>query len=786
MFSSQSSGQTPVLGRMGLDQLKALFDRSMQPGGDTQFDPYALLSAIRSKTEAIKMAKAQQDMAAMQQNAQAQGIGSLAQQVRREADMVQPPVAQLAQGGIVAFKDGERVVDPAVQAQRDEIAAKIRAQEYKTPEIARDNLRQLDVEIRNSQGDRRAILMTERRLAARALNILESGGLANLARRGAEAVIPSANAAPVTTPTTNAAPAAAAPDAARIKQLSDELQSLRQQLAAANKSGDVNSVNLYVGKVRAAEAALSSAQRAAARSRALGAQRPLLTENTPAPPGTLGNILPDAATFAPSTPASAQGSLPLQSTSTAAVSNDAQTYSLAELQQKLEEARQNHQAAVQLVRMFSYPAQQSDAAGYRQAQEKVTQTQAALDAAMTAFLQGQSAMSIPRAGARMPDAVSRQFMAETQPRSAEAAAAAAAAADARYPEPRRVREAAAGPTATSPAAAATSPAASTTAAAAGPAAGPTAQARPQKSAIETLIDQIAARETSRGTELQNRLSALRTRQGVPEEILSGQAGIERLMAEQIANEQRMRDERMAEARRMYEARQGELKPDIARILRSISSKPGELFTSLGDETTREEQRVRTGKEEARKELTAAQRESEEAGRNILKMRVLEAQRVQAIREKRYDDANRIEDQIAELRDKIAGQDIDALKTQADIRLRQAQIDKPSDLQEKINLAVQNPALFNRLFPTPDQKTTALEVLKQMSTNYASMIKETIDPKGKEALTGELDRVNRMLAQIIGIKPILRAVNPTTKQEIISEDDGKTWKDARTGQPIESK
>ena len=786
MFSSQSSGQTPVLGRMGLDQLKALFDRSMQPGGDTQFDPYALLSAIRSKTEAIKMAKAQQDMAAMQQNAQAQGIGSLAQQVRREADMVQPPVAQLAQGGIVAFKDGERVVDPAVQAQRDEIAAKIRAQEYKTPEIARDNLRQLDVEIRNSQGDRRAILMTERRLAARALNILESGGLANLARRGAEAVIPSANAAPVTTPATNAAPAAAAPDAARIKQLSDELQSLRQQLAAANKSGDVNSVNLYVGKVRAAEAALSSAQRAAARSRALGAQRPLLTENTPAPPGTLGNILPDAATFAPSTPASAQGSLPLQSTSTAAVSNDAQTYSLAELQQKLEEARQNHQAAVQLVRMFSYPAQQSDAAGYRQAQEKVTQTQAALDAAMTAFLQGQSAMSIPRAGARMPDAVSRQFMAETQPRSAEAAAAAAAAADARYPEPRRVREAAAGPTATSPAAAATSPAASTTAAAAGPAAGPTAQARPQKSAIETLIDQIAARETSRGTELQNRLSALRTRQGVPEEILSGQAGIERLMAEQIANEQRMRDERMAEARRMYEARQGELKPDIARILRSISSKPGELFTSLGDETTREEQRVRTGKEEARKELTAAQRESEEAGRNILKMRVLEAQRVQAIREKRYDDANRIEDQIAELRDKIAGQDIDALKTQADIRLRQAQIDKPSDLQEKINLAVQNPALFNRLFPTPDQKTTALEVLKQMSTNYASMIKETIDPKGKEALTGELDRVNRMLAQIIGIKPILRAVNPTTKQEIISEDDGKTWKDARTGQPIESK
>lgn len=786
MFSSQSSGQTPVLGRMGLDQLKVLFDRSMQPGGDTQFDPYALLSAIRSKTEAIKMAKAQQDMAAMQQNAQAQGIGSLAQQVRREADMVQPPVARLAQGGIVAFKDGDRVIDPAVQARRDEEAARILAREYRTPEIARDNLRQLDAEIRNSQGERRAILMTERRFAARALNILESGGLANLVRSATEAVVPPANAAPVTTPATNAAPAAAvaAPDDARIKQLSDELQSLRQQLAAANRSGDPNSVNLYVGKVRAAEAALRSARRASQAQKPaevstspvsdlpneiIGPQGPLLTQETPAAPRTLGEALPDAATLVPPT-------------------------GLPQLREAASQARIAAERARENLARFSGIAgedlKRRKPQDYQAAVAAVERADRALQIArdaMSAVEPVQTTEMFAGAGqpVRPPSNVAGLGMntgiadAVTQAVTTPAAAVASpVAADAPYAEPRLDREraaAAAGPA--GPAAA--------TATAAGPA-GPTAQARPQKSAIETLIDQIAARETSRGTELQNRLSELRTRRGVPEEILSGQAGIERLMAEQIANEQRMRDERMAEARRMYEARQGELKPDIARILRSISSKPGELFTSLGDETTREEQRVRTGKEEARKELTAAQRESEEAGRNILKMRVLEAQRVQAIREKRYDDANRIEDQIAELRDKIAGQDIDALKAQADIRLRQAQIDKRSDFQEKVDLATRNPALFNRLFPTPDQKTTALEVLKQMSTNYASMIKETIDPKGKEALTGELDRVNRMLAQIIGIKPILRAVNPTTKQEIISEDDGKTWKDARTGQPIESK
>jgi hypothetical protein len=95
--------------------------------------------------------------------------------------------------------------------------------------------------------------------------------------------------------------------------------------------------------------------------------------------------------------------------------------SVAELQQRLNQARQNHQAALQYEHMFSAATKQSDSAAYRQAQEKVAQTKAALDAAMTAFLQGQSAASMPRAGVRMPDPVSRQYAAETQPRSAAAA-----------------------------------------------------------------------------------------------------------------------------------------------------------------------------------------------------------------------------------------------------------------------------------------------------------------------------------------------------------------------------
>jgi hypothetical protein len=95
--------------------------------------------------------------------------------------------------------------------------------------------------------------------------------------------------------------------------------------------------------------------------------------------------------------------------------------SVAELQQRLNQARQNHQAALQYERMFSAATKRSDSAAYRQAQEKVAQTQAALDAAMQALLMGQSAASMPRAAGRTPDPTTARFAAEMQAPSAAAA-----------------------------------------------------------------------------------------------------------------------------------------------------------------------------------------------------------------------------------------------------------------------------------------------------------------------------------------------------------------------------
>lgn len=679
MFPRQSSGQTPVLNRMGLDQLKALFDQSMRPGGDTQFDPYAVLSAIRSKTEEAKFAQAQRNMAAMQQN-QAQGIGSLAQQIRREADMVQPPV-NMARGGIVAFNAGgaapkpgtETVVTPEMQAQRDQTAAQIRARELKTVEAARAKLQQLDRAVAQAtEPDSKGIFARERRLTAQALRILESQGVAATLGRGVEALLPAANAAPATA----VAPARAA------------------QQVSTTPAADDQSI--------------------------LGPQEPLLTNQIPAPPGspaTTQPLLPGGVSFRPNT--RLPDRMPGESfTDYRARSIKFQEEALKE-EKRLREEREQTERDIELSRRGGRPAMSSP------------------------FVPA-SPQSAPQSTRRF-----NLVLDERDPLAREEAVPATAGqADA---------------------------AATTGAATAGQSPGDVPSQRTGTDVFTDIISRMAKVQEQQNANLQNRMSELRTRRGVSDEIAAGQAGIERLMAEQLANEQRMRDERMAEARKLYESRQGELKPDIARVLRNLSSRSGALFESLGEGVEKEEQRIRTGKEESRKELTAAQRESEEAGRNILKLRMLEAQRVQLIRENRQKDVDRIDDQIAELRDKVAGQDIEALKTQADIRLRQAQVEKPSELRDRVNLAVQDPKLYDLLFPRADQKVATLDVLKQMASNYATLAKEVIDPKQKQIYLDQLARVNTLLEKIIGEPQLPPDVKAQLKErEVKVFSNGQEW------------
>ena len=749
MFPRQSSGQTPILNRMGLDQLKVLFDRSMQPGSDTQYDPYAVLSAIRSKTEEAKFAQAQRNMAAMQQN-QAQGIGSLAQQVRREADMVQPSV-NMEHGGIVAFTNGgsnspediermrrDNMVTPEVQAQRDQIAAQTRAQTLKTPEAARAKLEQLDRAVAQAtESDSKGIFERERRLTTQALRILESQGPIAAIRSGVGALLPAANAAAV--------PPNPAPSAGDSRS-----HGVRRDMVPA--SGTPSHTDPRAQGIRSDMApAPETASHLDSRAQGIRSDTPILG----------GNLIVNALSgskMGEETPAQSRSMelYPGAGTPRAPVEVP-ESPDMARIRQAVEDARAAVTKAEENLEKF-----RAGTAGGKLQQQKPAEYQAALAASAAAKdklrdaqLSLQAAYGPAMGASSTPPPVVTPATQSAQPAPAATPPAAAAAEQ-------------------------VAPSAAPSAAAAEPSAGPT------RSIFDTLVAQIAAREESRGRELENRLSELRTRRGVPDEIAAGQAGIERLMAEQIANEQRMRDERMAEARKLYESRQGELKPDIARVLRNLNSRSGALFESLGEGVEKEEQRVRTGKEESRKELTAAQRESEEAGRNILKLRMLEAQRVQAIRQDRQKDVDRIDDQIAELRDKVAGQDIEALKAQADIRLRQAQVEKPSDLQERINLMLRNPGLFYKLYPPADQKVATIDILKQMATNYATLAKEVIDPKQKQIYLDQLTRVNTLLEKFIGEPQMPPDVKAQLREGVVTGfSNGQQWT-LQNGQPVRVK
>ena len=741
MFPRQSSGQTPVLNRMGLDQLKALFDQSMQPGGDTQFDPYAVLSAIRSKTEEAKFAQAQRNMAAIQQN-QAQGIGSLAQQIRREADMVQPSV-NMARGGIVAFDKGgvapkpgtETVVTPEVQAERDQIAARIRAQELKTPEAARAKLQQLDRAVAQAtEADSKGIFERERRLTTQALRILESQGPVAALRRGVEALIPAAGAAPRGRPV----------EQISAEQAAQELEMGRRALAAPFPPPQ----------------AVSAAPELDPQARGIRSDAPIFG-------GRAIGAIPLGAETGAQAPAQSRSMelYPGAGTPRAPVEVP-ESSDIARIRQAVEDARAAVTKAEENLERFRIGT-----AGVMLQRQKPAEYQAALAASAAAkdklrdaqlSLQGAYGPALGASSTPPPEVTSA-------PSSAPAASPAATVV----------------PEAAAPATAGQADA-DATAGAPGQSPGGVSSQRTGTDVFTDIISRMAKVQEQQNANLQNRMSELRTRRGVPEEIAAGQAGIERIMAEQLANEQRINDQRMAEARKLYESRQTELTPSIARVLRSISSKPGALFESLGEGAEKEEQRVRTGKEEARKELTAAQRESDEAVRNMLKMRMLEAQRVQAIRENRQKDVDNIDDKIADLREKIDTQGMANLKTESEIRLHQLQYGKPSELQDRINLMLQRPDLYYKLYPPPDQKTATLDILKQMSTNYATLAKEVIDPKQKQIYLDQLTRVNTLLERFIGEPQIPPEAKAQLKEgEVKVFSNGQEWT-LRNGQPVRLK
>lgn len=151
-------------------------------------------------------------------------------------------------------------------------------------------------------------------------------------------------------------------------------------------------------------------------------------------------------------------------------------------------------------------------------------------------------------------------------------------------------------------------------------------------------------------ELQNYLSSLRTRQGVPEDVAAGRAGLEAL----VAAEMKSRQERLAQDRASAEERRkealerapGVFSPEgLLAIAASIDPRRGYELGSAARGAFGVMGAQRKAQEEARKEFREFEK-AERTEQNLLsQMSILEAQRKLAILDGDAKTANEITDKI---------------------------------------------------------------------------------------------------------------------------------------------
>lgn len=181
----------------------------------------------------------------------------------------------------------------------------------------------------------------------------------------------------------------------------------------------------------------------------------------------------------------------------------------------------------------------------------------------------------------------------------------------------------------------------------------------------------------------NRQSELRTRQGLPEDIVAGRAGLEALARESIAAQRgeaetfgrearEQRDAALARARRSVDPR------ELLALAGSIDTRRGQGIGSLARGAAGLMGQREAAAEAARKEYATAQQTERMLQANVRQATMLEAQRAQALREGDFNRANQIKDQI----DALMMQRETLLMERRDKAIEQARLERGLNIQER--------------------------------------------------------------------------------------------------------
>jgi hypothetical protein len=338
--------------------------------------------------------------------------------------------------------------------------------------------------------------------------------------------------------------------------------------------------------------------------------------------------------------------------------------------------------------------------------------------------------------------------------------------------------------------------------------------RPDQSGVASLAKPQANLTPEEEQSYANRASTLRTRQGLPEDVLAGRQGLATLAAENLAAQRAEREQMALEAKEQRDAA-------LAKAQRGIMDDPMALLSLAGSIDTRRGKGIgslargaaglmgirEVQAEAARKEFALAQRDQRMLQANERQANMLEMQRQQAIRENDFTRVSQIEDQLAALEvqksqlvrsrqehaEKMAleGRKVGAMEAEATAKLgRETILDlfikDPKKAREYLTMSAEAQAAGRGPQTAGDRQD--LNELKALQGNLQKQIENYALPKGvRDAAAAQLQQVNAKLAQMAGLDgapiPTGGAARPSSQAEFnalpkgaryINPADGKEY------------
>jgi hypothetical protein len=338
--------------------------------------------------------------------------------------------------------------------------------------------------------------------------------------------------------------------------------------------------------------------------------------------------------------------------------------------------------------------------------------------------------------------------------------------------------------------------------------------RPAQSGVASLAKPQVNLTPEEEQYFANKASTLRTRQGLPEDVLAGRQGIATLAAENLAAQRAEREQMAREAKEQRDAA-------LAKAQRGIMDDPMSLLALAGSIDTRRGQSIGSlargaaglmGKREeqaeaARKEFALAQRDQRMLQANERQANMLELQRQQAIRENDVLRVSQIEDQLAALEVQksqllrsrqehaekmtLEGRKVGAMEAEATAKLgRETILDlfikDPKKARDYLTMSAEAQAAGRGPQTAGDRQDLA--ELKALQGNLQKQIENYVLPKEvRDAAAAQLQQVNAKLAQMAGLDgaptPTGGVVTPKSQAEFnalpkgaryINPADGKEY------------